>query len=331
LHWDTQQAYPNRPIVGVTWYEAMAFCRWLGQQTHRTISLPTEEQWEFAAKSAQGRHYPWGDGAWTAQLANCDTSNIGHPVTVGLYPEGATPEGVFDLAGNTKEWSLSLHQDALVRPSKERDDPEASGLRMARGGGCFSPVDALVCTYRQPFEPASGATDMGFRVVSEAAAKPAPAPPPLPTKSQETVRKAGEAVPPSREKPSSGGLARSVLGIHPPATGQLVGRFDETARLDNAFQADNVAVLGITAPGGVGKSALIYEWIKPLRESNDYPGSMYAWVFYEGDSSSNNFFVNISSYLGMEENIPDSDIDKANWLFEQYKNRNMVLILDSIK
>ena len=329
---DTQKIYPNRPIVGVTWHEAVAFCRWLAQKTNRTISLPTEEQWEYAAKGAQGRRYPWGDGAWTEQLANCEASDIGHPVTVGMYPEGKTFEGVFDFAGNTKEWSLSLYQDALIRPSKERDDPEALGRRTARGCGWSSPEDALVCAYRQPFEPASGDLDMGFRIVSEVAAKPEPAQLPLPTTSQETVRKTGEAVPLDRGTKVLVTDEKGVVYMRTPATGALVGRFDETAQLDEAFHADNIAVLGITAPGGTGKSSIILEWLASLVRDNDrLPDSVYVWEFPEDGSSSNDFFVHLSNHFGLAESFPVSDIEKANWLFEQYENRNMVLVLDGIE
>jgi len=164
--WNSQLVYPNRPVVGVSWYEAIAFCRWLAQQTNQqTITLPTEEQWEYAARGIVGRCHPWGDSDWTEQLANCDSSKIGHPTTVGMYPAGATPEQVFDLAGNTREWLLSLHQDILVRPSEDRDDTEASGQRTARGGGWSSPKRALRGAYRERLEPASGDPDIGFRPI----------------------------------------------------------------------------------------------------------------------------------------------------------------------
>ncbi|HEC36207.1 MAG TPA: NACHT domain-containing protein, partial [Anaerolineae bacterium] len=126
MWWGEQQEYPNRPVVGVSWFEALAYCNWLrerlevsgfGFQVWRDgqpetlnpkpetilVRLPTEAEWEKAARGAAGRRYPWGNEGWDPQRANIE-SDIHHPTPVGMYPLGATPSGLYDLAGNVWEW-----------------------------------------------------------------------------------------------------------------------------------------------------------------------------------------------------------------------------------
>lgn len=95
--WDEQKLHPNRPVVGVSWYEATAYCAWAGGR------LPNEAEWERAAGRSDGREYPWGKEPPDPSRANYDR-NVGHPTPVGHCPRGATPEGICDLAGNVWEW-----------------------------------------------------------------------------------------------------------------------------------------------------------------------------------------------------------------------------------
>lgn len=95
--WHDQMLHPNRPVVGVSWYEAAAYCAWAG------VRLPTEAEWQRAACGEGGRKYPWGNEEPDQTRANF-SNNVGHATPVGLYPHGATPEGVQDLGGNVWEW-----------------------------------------------------------------------------------------------------------------------------------------------------------------------------------------------------------------------------------
>ncbi|MEI2693128.1 MAG: SUMF1/EgtB/PvdO family nonheme iron enzyme [Anaerolineae bacterium] len=78
---------PNHPVVGVTWYEAVAFCNWLGHKLGRPVSLPTEAQWERAARHTDGRRYPWG-AEITPDHANYDATGIGTTTAVGIFSKG---------------------------------------------------------------------------------------------------------------------------------------------------------------------------------------------------------------------------------------------------
>jgi formylglycine-generating enzyme required for sulfatase activity len=118
MEWNVQRAYPNRPVVDVCWFEAMAYCCWLEAQMKAAqvpplpdgcgIRLPTEAEWEKAARCGDDRRYPWGDEDWDETRANIDRCEIGHPTPVGLYPLGSTPTGLHDLSGNVWEWTLML-------------------------------------------------------------------------------------------------------------------------------------------------------------------------------------------------------------------------------
>ena len=149
----------NRPRETVSWYEAIAFCRWLSQQLGYTVQLPTEDQWERAARGTDGREYPWGN-EYISDYANInETIYLRQTSAVGLYPSGGTPEGVLDLAGNVWEWCLN-DSDMPENTALEGDDP-----RVLRGGSWFgSPVFARA-SFRHRFDPGFRDSRIGFRVV----------------------------------------------------------------------------------------------------------------------------------------------------------------------
>jgi formylglycine-generating enzyme required for sulfatase activity len=95
----------NHPRVGVSWYEALAFCRWLAEQLKQELTLPSEAQWERAARHTDGRLYPWGNAIDdVAKRCNMGAIGLGHTSPVGMFPEGHAACGAADLAGNVWEW-----------------------------------------------------------------------------------------------------------------------------------------------------------------------------------------------------------------------------------
>jgi len=109
----------NLPMVGVSWYEAVAYCNWLTKQLHdveelddkHMIRLPTEAEWEKAARGTDGRIYPWGNDEPTPAHANYKKTGAGVSSAVGCLPQGASPYGCLDMAGNVWEWCVTKHDD----------------------------------------------------------------------------------------------------------------------------------------------------------------------------------------------------------------------------
>jgi formylglycine-generating enzyme required for sulfatase activity len=138
-------ARPNHPVLGITWYEAVAFCRWLTQHQGYNPDgyiylLPSEAEWEYAARRATRRTYPWGDEEPDAERANYDSTYNG-TTAVGCFPAGATPEdGIYDLAGNVWEWTRSVYRNYPYEPDDGREDMDnpAGKTLVFRGGGWAS-------------------------------------------------------------------------------------------------------------------------------------------------------------------------------------------------
>ncbi len=159
----------NQPVVGVGWYEAVAYTRWLSATTGLTIRLPTEAEWEWAARGDDGRIYPWGH-EWLNDRANIDGTADGYQYTapVGSYPAGAGPYGALDMAGNVSEWTATKWLDNyenyadLVDNSVEGD---GSVRRVERGGSWFDGQDDVRAAYRFGGTPDNWNDILGFRVV----------------------------------------------------------------------------------------------------------------------------------------------------------------------
>lgn len=163
----------RHPVTGVTWYAALDYCRWLGEETGRRYTLPSEAQWEKAARGTDGRRYPWGD-VWDANRCHSEPGDF---APVDAYPV-QSPYGLYDLAGNAREWTTSLWGNAPASPEPRfatawapdgRDDLTAppTTRRVHRGGRGDDPA-AYRCAARGstlPDRPGPRRHRLGFRVV----------------------------------------------------------------------------------------------------------------------------------------------------------------------
>ena len=165
------------PVVDVSWHDAVAYCQWLSQQTGRAYRLPTEAEWEKAARGTDGRTYPWGN-TWADETCNAGEGERGYIMAVDAHPAGASPYGCQDMVGNVQEWTSTLWGtgDTQVyiypyQPNDGREDMDNEHLprpsRVHRGGSYRDDRDNLRCTFRGKASPTSSAKWRGFRVVVE--------------------------------------------------------------------------------------------------------------------------------------------------------------------
>ena len=192
--WERYSGPGNHPVVAVTWYDAVKYCHWLTEQLRDwggtpeplatllragldgsppwVVRLPTEAEWEKAARGADGRLFPWSDepdpdpaslGRRTKGRANYADKGLGSASAVGCFPGGASPYGCLDMAGNVWEWSHSLYKAYPYRRDDGRENPRARGSRVLRGGAFYSEDWDFRCAFRNWYYPVSW--DYGFRVV----------------------------------------------------------------------------------------------------------------------------------------------------------------------
>jgi formylglycine-generating enzyme required for sulfatase activity len=163
---DPRWNQPNHPVVGVSWYEALAYCRWLNEVTGEKFHLPSEAEWEKAARGEHGREWPWGN---EFDQRKCNTLEGGPAKTtpVGQYsPAGDSPYGAADMAGNVWEWCSTLFRDYPYRPDDGREDLETEGSRVLRGGSWPSDQYLARCAARFGYFPGSRDDYLGFRVAA---------------------------------------------------------------------------------------------------------------------------------------------------------------------
>jgi len=167
-YWEGDEYPPGKgdhPVVNVTWRDAVAYCRWLNKQTGRSFRLPTEAEWEKAARGSDRRQYPWGDEFDPAKC-NIREGGPGGTTPVGQYPEGASPYDILDMAGNVWEWCSSLYKSYPYDPGDGRENPEAEGSRVLRGGAFNYEAGYVRCACRYGCDPGSCWGGCGFRVVA---------------------------------------------------------------------------------------------------------------------------------------------------------------------
>ncbi len=189
---------PNHPVVGITWYEALAFARWMNRQLQVTggrlkvyrlgtgevevvelgegweVTLPSEAEWEKAARGTDGRIYPWGN-EWQPDYLNWDGLGIGATSAVGCFPQGACPYGILDASGNVWEWTRSLWGKKWEAPDyrypydlgDEREDLDAPPdiYRVMRGGSWRGGPRIVRVPFRSWWQPVGSRLNLGLRLV----------------------------------------------------------------------------------------------------------------------------------------------------------------------
>jgi formylglycine-generating enzyme required for sulfatase activity len=155
----------NRPVIKVSWTEAAAYCQWLSQKTGLQFKLPTEAQWEKAARGNDQRKYPWGSLEPDKNLANF-SGNIGKTTPVGSYPAGASPYGLLDMAGNVWEWCGDWYEAGYYKnsPLKNPAGPNSGSNRVIRGGSWSVMARGLRCATRGGSGRSNRGGDLGFRL-----------------------------------------------------------------------------------------------------------------------------------------------------------------------
>jgi sulfatase modifying factor 1 len=180
LKWKEFSAGDDMPVIAVTWEEADAFCRWLSQEEGVEYRLPTEAEWEKAARGTDDRRYPWGDEAprigrakWRCNLAPekaRDTwGNDGFELVapVGSFPDGASIYGCHDMAGNVWEWCLDWYSPTYYArgPSADPTGPPHGTTRVLRGGSFTNQPAALRSSNRLSKPVDFYEANLGFRCV----------------------------------------------------------------------------------------------------------------------------------------------------------------------
>ncbi|MBL8484316.1 MAG: SUMF1/EgtB/PvdO family nonheme iron enzyme, partial [Rhodocyclaceae bacterium] len=160
---------PNRPKTNVDWYEATAFCRWLSAQFGYEIRLPTEFEWEKAARGQNGRIWPWGN-EFRSGHANIDETwgqkgpwYLKQTTAVGVFPQDASEFGVVDMAGNVWEWCANKHEI----PEFTGADRSGDGRALRGGSWRYNPGYARA-DVRHRSDPGGRNLDAGFRLFSSA-------------------------------------------------------------------------------------------------------------------------------------------------------------------
>lgn len=158
--WTSQKHHPYLPVVGVTWYEAEAYCKWLGAEKNCRVRLPTEEEWEKGARGEDGRLWPWGE-EFSSRRANTYEHGVERLVDAGSLIADKSPFGLMDMSGNAQDWTSSSYTSLVGEefPSTE--------LRIARGGSWNDTAFGARASFRHVYPPGYYFPFLSFRVVVE--------------------------------------------------------------------------------------------------------------------------------------------------------------------
>lgn len=167
----------NQPVVCVSWYETISFAAWLSAQSGLDVRLPTEAEWEKAARGVKGLLYPWGNEFDDNQANYCDRNcpygwrdeagddSFVRTAAVGSYPKNSSPYGALDMAGNVWEWTTTLFRSYPYKSDDRREELTGEGSRVARGGSWSNRSLFVRAAERFSAEPTDRNDNLGFRLL----------------------------------------------------------------------------------------------------------------------------------------------------------------------